>query len=91
MKYSPEQLRNSAGYTEALLVKRGLELVTVEAVGHMEQLRAHADALDERQELIEALTGAVALIDGDLVGADWKAACREFTKDARAILARLDK
>ena len=54
------------------------------------QLDAHADALEERQELIAALTGAVALIDGDLVGADWKAACREFTKDARALLARMD-
>ena len=55
MDYTPEQLRNSAGYTEALLVKRGLELVTVEAVGHMDQLRAHAAKIEECERYRRAL------------------------------------
>lgn len=55
MDYTPEQLRNSAGYTEALLVKRGLELVTVEAVGHIEQLRAHAAKIEECERYRGAL------------------------------------
>ena len=87
MSYEPEQLREWAEFVtwdEPDYRKPSVKEISA-------QLDAHADALEERQELIAALTGAVALIDGDLVGADWKAACREFTKDARAILARMDK
>ena len=47
MTLTPEQLRDSAAYTEALIVQRGLLHVTVDATGHMNQLRAHAAALEE--------------------------------------------
>ena len=87
MSYTPEQLRQWAEFVA--WDEPDYRKPSVSDIRN--QLDAHADALEERQELIAALTGAVALIDGDLVGADWKAACREFTKDARAILARLDK
>ena len=87
MSYTPEQLRQWAEFVA--WDEPDYRKPSVSDIRN--QLDAHADALEERQELIAALTGAVALIDGDLVGADWKAACREFTKDARAILARMDK
>lgn len=83
-KFTPEQLRNSAGYTEALLVKRGLELVTVEAVGHMEQLRAHASALEDRKALVEVLTELIAAWRDD-PGHRFDVAM----SDARALLARM--
>ena len=87
MSYTPEQLRQWAEFVA--WDEPDYRKPSVSDIRN--QLDAHADALEERQELIAALTGAVALIDGDLVGADWKAACREFTKDARALLARMDK
>lgn len=52
--------------------------------------RSMADALDAQAERIKALEGALRggadLIDGDLVGPEWRAACRKFTTEARALL-----
>ncbi len=49
-----------------------------------------ADALDAQEARIKALEGALRggadLIDGDLVGPEWRAACRKFTTEARALL-----
>ena len=66
-----------------------LDEISVETV---QQLTAERDAL--KAELAEAL-GVIRhgydLIKGDAVGSDWKHGCHDFTKDARAIIARHQK
>jgi hypothetical protein len=39
-------------------------------------------------EMYEALENGLALIAGDATGAEWKRGCRQFTKAARAALAK---
>lgn len=38
----------------------------------------------------DLLQRAVDLIEGDLVGSEWKRACRAFIKDARSVLSEAD-
>lgn len=51
MEYTAEQLRNSALYTEALIVQTGAEFCTVKCEGHVDQLNAHAAALERIEKL----------------------------------------
>lgn len=49
---------------------------------------ANARLIAAAPELLDVAVRAEALISGDLVGAEWKRACVEFVKDARAAVAK---
>jgi len=42
------------------------------------------------EEMYEALKTGEDLIKGDLVGVEWKRACREYLKSARTALAKVE-
>ena len=91
MKITPEQLREWAHHTHAAWEAAG-EAVILDVEFIAAQFRAHADALEERQELIAALRGIFG--HGYLIGGEH--ALQDFVhKDAiasaRALLARMDK
>lgn len=54
------------------------------------QMQDNARLIAAAPEMAELLDECAALIDGELVGAEWKSACHEFTTKARALLARIE-
>ena len=50
----------------------------------------HKALLAASSDTYEALKSGEALIAGDLVGSEWKQACRAFLKDARAAIAKAE-
>lgn len=52
------------------------------------ELEACALLIAAAPELLSIAERAHDLIAGDLVGAEWKKACHDFTRDARAAIAK---
>jgi len=64
-----------------------LETRCADCMGLFNRLAAEAEGLAaERDAMREALEEGAELIKGDLVGAEWKRACRQFVRRARAAL-----
>lgn len=55
---------------------------------HASVLEDDAHLIAAAPEMLEALEDAEALITGDLVGSEWKRACRSFVIKARAAIAK---
>ena len=51
----------------------------------------NARLIEQRDELLEIAKGAVELINGELVGSEWKKACHAFFKQARAAIAKAEQ
>jgi hypothetical protein len=53
-----------------------------------EEQLANARLIRATPDLLTAAQSAVDLISGDLTGVEWKVACREFLRRARAAIAK---
>jgi len=67
-----------------------VEICTVDWSGLDEFEAEHKALLAAASDLFDALEAGEALIAGDLVGSEWKQACRAFLKDARAAIAKAE-